>query len=101
VAGLAYVINGAAWTGASVTATAIVQSAVPNEVRGRVMSLFMINGAVAQLNAVTLGAVADGVGIELLLPGATLLCSGILVVLALSVPTLRRLDVRLAGAAAP
>lgn len=101
VAGLAYVINGAAWTGASVTATAIVQSVVPNEVRGRVMSLFMINGAVAQLNAVTLGAVADGVGIELLLPGATLLCSGILVVLALSVPTLRRLDVRLAGAAAP
>jgi MFS family permease len=98
IAGLAYVVNGAAWTGASVSATAIVQSIVPNEVRGRVMSLFMINGAVAQLNAVTLGAVAEGVGIELLLPAATLLCSGILVVLALSVPTLRRLDARLAGA---
>jgi MFS family permease len=62
LAGFAYLLNGAAWTGASIAATALVQSAVPNEVRGRVMSLFMINGAVAQLNGVSLGAIADRVG---------------------------------------
>lgn len=96
VAGLAYLVNGVAWTAASITSAAIVQGIVPNEVRGRVMSLFMINGAVAQLNAVTLGAIADRIGLELLLPGATLACSGILLALALSVPTLQRLDERAA-----
>jgi MFS family permease len=92
LAGFAYLINGAAWTGASIAATALVQSAVPNEVRGRVMSLFMINGAVAQLNGVSLGAIADRVGMEVLVPGTTLLCSVLLIGMALMVPTLRRLS---------
>jgi hypothetical protein len=60
------------------------------------MSLFMINGAVAQLNGVTLGAIADRVGMEVLVPGSTLLCSVLLIAMALTVPTLRQLD-RAAG----
>ena len=93
LAGLAYLINGAAWTGASICSTAIIQSIVPNEVRGRVMSLFMINGAIAQMNSLVLGGIADVVGMEVLFPGAALLCSALVATLALSVPTLRRLDV--------
>jgi predicted MFS family arabinose efflux permease len=92
LAGFAYLVNGAAWTGASIAATALVQSAVPDEVRGRVMSLFMINGAAAQLNGISLGALADWVGMEVLVPGTTLLCSALLIGMALTVPTLRHLD---------
>jgi MFS family permease len=92
LAGLAYLINGMAWTVASIASTAIIQSIVPNEVRGRVMSLFMINGAVASMNSLALGGVADLVGMELLLPGSALICSVLVLLLALTVPVLRTLD---------
>lgn len=92
VAAFAYVINGAAWTAATIASGAIIQSMVPNEIRGRVMSLFMINGALAQMNALLLGAVADVVGMEIMLPGAAILCSLLVFLLAVFVPTLRRLD---------
>ncbi|HJN52749.1 MAG: MFS transporter [Pseudomonadales bacterium] len=92
VAGFAYLINGIAWTAASIASTAIIQSIVPNEVRGRVMSLFMINGAVANMNSLVLGGVADQIGMELLLPGSSLLCSVLVVLLVMTVPVLRRLD---------
>jgi MFS family permease len=98
LAAFAYLINGAAWTSASIASTAIIQSIVPNEVRGRIMSLFMLNGAVAQMNALVLGRVADAVGMELMLPGASLLCSLLVGALALLVPTLRRLDRQLEAA---
>ena len=92
LAGFAYLINGAAWTAATITSASIIQSIIPNEVRGRVMSLFMLNGALAQVNSVFLGAAADVMGMELLLPAATFVCTLLVVVLALAVPTLRRLD---------
>ena len=92
LAAFAYLINGAAWTAASIASTAIIQSIVPNEVRGRIMSLFMLNGAVAQMNSLALGGVADAVGMTVMLPAAALLCSLMVAVLALGVPTLRRLD---------
>lgn len=96
LAGFAYLVNGAAWTGANIASTAIVQSTVPNEVRGRVMSLYMINQSVSQMNGVSLGAIANVVGMEVLVPGTTILCTGAVTFLALSVPTLRQLDRRLA-----
>jgi len=89
---IAYVINGAAWTCASISSTAIVQRITPNEVRGRVMSLFMLNGAIAQMNSMMLGLTADWVGMELMLPGTAFLCTILVVVLLVAVPTLRRLD---------
>lgn len=92
LAGFAYLINGAAWSAASIASAALVQSIVPNEFRGRVMSLFMLNQAVAQMNGVALGAIADAVGIEVLVPATTLLCSGVLLGLALAIPTVRQLD---------
>lgn len=92
LAGLAYVINGAAWTFASISGTALVQKIVPNEVRGRVMSLFMLSGAIAQMNALLLGFGADILGMEPLLIGTTLLCSVLVLGAIVLVPTLRHLD---------
>jgi MFS family permease len=91
LAGFAYVVNGAAWAGASIASSAIVQSRVPNEMRGRVMSLLTINQAVAQLNGVALGAAAVLVGIEILVPATTLLCSVLVAALILCLPAVRRL----------
>lgn len=92
LAGLAYVVNGAAWTAASISGAALVQQIVPNEVRGRVMSLFMLSGAVAQINALLLGFGADILGMETLLIGATLLCTVLVAAVVFLVPTLRHLD---------
>lgn len=92
LAGFAYLINGMAWTAASIASTTIIQSMVPNEVRGRVMSLFMINGAVANMNSLILGGVADVIGMELLLPGSSLICTVLVALLVMTVPVLRRLD---------
>ena len=91
LAGFAYLINGAAWAGASIASAAIVQTRVPNEVRGRVMSLLTINQAIAQLNGIALGGAAVVVGIEVVFPVSTLLCSAAVAVLMVAVPTLRRL----------
>lgn len=90
--GIIYVINGAAWTCASISSIAIVQRLVPDEFRGRVMSLFMLSGAVAQMNAMLLGFGADIVGLENLMLASTLTCTILVAVLILTVPKLRKLD---------
>lgn len=90
--GIIYVINGAAWTCASISSTAIIQRIVSNEMRGRVMSLFMLNGAVAQMNSLLLGFGADWFGLEQLMWVATFICTLLVVLLVLAIPTLRNLD---------
>ncbi len=92
LAGLALFINGAAWTAAAISATAIVQRLVSNEVRGRVMSILMLSGAIAQTNSLLLGLGAQSFGIEKLLLGSTIFCTLAVAALILLVPTLRRLD---------
>jgi len=92
VAAFAYIVNGAAWTAASIASGSIIQSMVPNEIRGRIMSLFMINGAVAQMNALLLGVVADVIGMEMMVPGAAVLCCLLTFLLVVFIPTLRHLD---------
>jgi len=89
---VAYLVNGAAWICASISSTAIVQSVTPDEVRGRVMSLFMLSGAVAQMNSLTLGLMADWIGLALLVPLTSVLCTILVLGLIIFVPTLRRLD---------
>jgi MFS family permease len=94
VAGFAYLVNGAAWTAAGISATSIVQVIVPNEVRGRVMSLYSLHFAFSQMNGATLGAVAAVVGLETLMIGTTSLCTIVVVFLILALPDLRQLDRR-------
>ncbi len=92
IVGIAYIVNGAAWICASISSTAIIQSITPNEVRGRVMSLFMVSGAVAQMNSLSLGLVADQVGLAMLVPATSLLCVLLVIGLIIAVPGLRNLD---------
>jgi MFS family permease len=97
IAGFAYLVNGAAWTAAGISATTIVQMLVPNDLRGRVMSLFTLHFAFSQMNGATLGLVADRVGLDALMLGTTTLCTlsvGLMVVLA---PNLRHLDRQVAS----
>jgi len=92
VAGLAYVMNGMAMASAGVSSIAIVQGIVPNEVRGRVMSLYGLNQSAAQLNGITLGAVAQVMGMAFLLPATAAVCTAIVAGLVIATPGLRRLD---------
>jgi MFS family permease len=92
VAGLAYVLNGMAMASSGVASIAIVQGIVPNEVRGRVMSLYGLNQSAAQLNGITLGAVAQVMGMAFLLPATAAVCTAIVAGLVIATPGLRRLD---------
>ncbi len=94
---LIFLVNGAAWTGSNIASTAIIQRIVPNIVRGRVMSVFMLNSAVAQMNSLVLGVIADLVTIEVMVPVATGFCTLLVAMLIVTVPTLRRLDERVGG----
>jgi predicted MFS family arabinose efflux permease len=98
VAGFAYLVNGVAWTAASISATTIVQLIVPNDVRGRVMSLFALHMALSQMNGATLGAIADSVGLEALMVGTTTVCTAVVAIMVLVLPNLRHLDRRVATA---
>ncbi|MDA0366471.1 MAG: MFS transporter [Chloroflexi bacterium] len=90
--GFAYLLNGMAMAGSNVSSISIVQSIVPNDVRGRVMSLYGLNQSVAQLNGITLGAVAQVMGMAFLLPATTIVCTVVVVALVLTSPGLRRID---------
>ena len=58
------------------------------------MSLFMINGAVAQINALGLGLISDQIGLENLLPLSAFLCTVLVLLLVALVPTVRNLGRR-------
>jgi len=92
LAGIAYVLNGMSMAGSNVSSISIVQSIVPNEVRGRVMSLYGLNQSAAQLNGITLGAVAHVMGMAFLLPATTALCTVLVTALIFTAPGLRRID---------
>jgi MFS family permease len=92
LAALAYLLNGIAMAGSNISSISIVQSIVPNEVRGRVMSLYGLNQSVAQLNGFTLGAVAQVMGMAFLLPATTALCTVVVTALVLTASGLHRVD---------
>ena len=92
LAGVAYILNGITMAGSNVSSIAIVQSIVPNEVRGRVMSLYGLNQSAAQLNGITLGAIAHVMGMAFLLPATTAVCTALVTALILTAPGLRHLD---------
>jgi MFS family permease len=101
IAALAYVLNGMAMASAGISSIAIVQGIVPNEVRGRVMSLYGLNQSVAQLNGITLGAVAQVMGMAFLLPATAAVCTAIVAGLVLTSASLRRVDATLAAGPVP
>ena len=74
-----------------VTGTAVLQAMVPNQYLGRVMSLSMMSMGFAQVNGLTMGALAQGIGLETVLPLMGGLIAASVLGLGLAVPQLRRI----------
>lgn len=73
------------------TANALVQLLVPDELRGRVMSIYTLDRGLMPLGALGAGALAGIVGAPLTLVGMGLLCALLPLAATLRTPALRRL----------
>lgn len=82
---------GALGTVSVVTGTAVLQAIVPNQYLGRVMSLSMMSMGFAQVNGLSMGALAQGIGLETMVPLVGGLIALTVLAMALAVPRLRRL----------
>jgi predicted MFS family arabinose efflux permease len=79
---------GIALAAAQISSMTLVQQLVPNEVRGRVMSLLQLNMGIAQLMTLPLAAIAQATSLETLFPA---LAVSVLVVVILVVATQRHI----------
>lgn len=85
-------LAGVANSGYLTLTNTLVQLLVPDELRGRVMSLYMLNPAVLHhLGILYMGTLAEGIGVTLSLIASGLIVSLFAVGMALRVPLLRRL----------
>ncbi|MDO8617119.1 MAG: MFS transporter [Dehalococcoidia bacterium] len=92
LAALAWAVNGMFFTTNIIVSASLLQMIVPAAYMGRVMSLRTISGAFNQIAAAPLGAVADGVGIDRMVPAAALLLTLLIIAPSLAVPAVRALD---------
>ncbi len=74
-----------------VTAAAIIQNHVPNEVRGRLISLLWLNPAFMMLNGLLIGAYAEGVGATTAALSIGLALTCVMLIAVVSLPRLRNL----------
>jgi MFS family permease len=93
-----------------VCSAALIQHMVPNDMRGRVMSLLLLNMGVAQLMTLPIAVIAQSVSLETLFPVLALIVLGIVVLILATQPRIwqariRRVDIGLppvaTSAAAP
>jgi MFS family permease len=68
---------------AQISATTLIQLLVPNEVRGRVMSLLQLNMGVAQLLTFPIATIALATGLELLFPAMAVAVMALVVAIVL------------------
>ena len=73
-----------------IVGAAIIQTQVPDEIRGRVMSLFNLNQAISMVNGITVGAFAQEVGITTAWPLLGIILTVAVIVLAVALPRLRQ-----------
>jgi len=92
LAAAAWFLNGTFFTANLIASASLLQVIVENQYMGRVMSLRSLSGAINQLSAAPLGAVADGVGMGNMVPAAAILLALLIAGPALLVPAVRRLD---------
>ena len=85
--------TGVGFTGFISMGTAILQISTPPELRGRMMSLWLIGAAVHYIGAWPLGTVGEYYGWPMSLGGGALLMLGLVMWLGIFRPTLRRLQV--------
>ncbi len=88
---LANGLVGALGTVNLVTGTAVLHAMVPNQYLGRVMSLSMMSMGFAQVNGLTMGLLAQGIGLETTVPLIGGLIAICVLSMGLAVPQLRRL----------
>jgi MFS family permease len=91
-AALAYFSLGLLMVLTQVNGTTILQSVVSNQYMGRVMSLMLLGQGISQLGALPLGVLAQAAGLENAVPALGLTSLGVVVILALMLPAVRRLD---------
>jgi MFS family permease len=73
-----------------ITGAAIIQTQVPDGIRGRVMSLFNLNQAVSMVNGITVGGFAQGVGITTAWPLLGIALTVAVIAGAIALPRLRQ-----------
>ena len=93
LAAIAWCINGTFFSANMIVSTSLLQMVVDNEYLGRVMSIRGISGAFNQLAAAPLGALADGVGIGVMVPSVATLLATLVVLPAVLNQTVRTLFV--------
>jgi predicted MFS family arabinose efflux permease len=81
---------GASLAATNVSATALIQHLVPNEVRGRVMSILLINRGLAQLVTLPLAALGGVISLRTLFPSLALVLLALTVLIVVAQPSVRR-----------
>jgi MFS family permease len=71
------------------TSTALLQTIVPDELRGRIMSIYLMDRAVYPAGSVLAGALATTWGAPLAISGLAAVCIGVILLVAFRVPSLR------------
>ena len=71
------------------TSTALLQTIIPDELRGRIMSIYLMDRAVYPAGSVLAGALATYWGAPVTLVGLAAVCIAIILIVAARVPALR------------
>ena len=81
---------GSLLTVTAVSATSLTQRLIPNEVQGRVMSLFMMSGGISALLALPIGALAQWATFELTMPLNGWSSLAVVLLIGITQPAVRR-----------
>jgi MFS family permease len=81
---------GSLLTVSSVSATSLTQRLIPNEVQGRVMSIFMMSGGISQLLTLPIGGLAQWATFELTMPLVGWTSLALVALIAVTRPEVRR-----------
>ena len=86
---IAWGINGLTYSVNMIAMIAMIQIAVPNEIRGRVMGLTTVSRSVSQLSGLPLSIIAHTVGMAVMVPSMAIVCLAVCAAMFLLSPTLR------------
>ena len=75
--------------GMAISASSLVQHTVPDDLRGRVMGLFPLTNGLAMVNTVSVGALAQAIGLSLVVPALAWVTLLLVAAVILGMPTVR------------